>query len=115
MLFRNSFQDLSYALRQLSPQPRLCLHRRAHLALSVGVATAVFCVIDAVILRPLPYANPDKIVSVESRSHSGYTQAGLLAELCGRARADHGLRGPRRLRRLLQLYGRDACERPGAA
>ena len=44
------------------------------LALSVGVATAVFCVIDAVILRPLPYANPDKIVSVESSSKSGYTQ-----------------------------------------
>jgi len=44
------------------------------LALSVGVATAVFCVIDAVILRPLPYAHPERIVSMETRAGSGYTQ-----------------------------------------
>jgi predicted permease len=44
------------------------------LALSVGVATAVFCVIDTVILRPLPFAHPERIVSIESISHSGYTQ-----------------------------------------
>jgi predicted permease len=74
MLFRNSFQDLSYALRQLRRNPGFAFTVVLTLALSVGVATAVFCVIDAVILRPLPYANPDKIVSVESRSHSGYTQ-----------------------------------------
>src|SRR5208282_1365098 len=44
------------------------------LALSVGVATAVFCVIDNVILRPLPFPQPDRIVSFETRSGSGYTQ-----------------------------------------
>jgi predicted permease len=74
MLFRNSFQDLSYALRQLRRAPGFAFTVVLTLALSVGVATAVFCVVDAVILRPLPYANPDKIVSVESHSHSGYTQ-----------------------------------------
>jgi predicted permease len=67
-------QDLSYALRQLRRNPGFAFTVVLTLALSVGVATAVFCVIDTVILRPLPYANPDKIVSVESRSHSGYTQ-----------------------------------------
>jgi predicted permease len=68
------FQDLSYALRQLRRNPGFAFTVVLTLALSVGVATAVFCVIYAVILRPLPYANPDKIVSVESRSRSGYSQ-----------------------------------------
>jgi predicted permease len=67
-------QDLNYALRQLRRNPGFAFTVVLTLALSVGVATAVFCVIDAVILRPLPYAQPDKIVSIESRSRSGYTQ-----------------------------------------
>ncbi len=74
MLFRNSLQDLRYALRQLRRAPGFAFTVALTLALSVGVATAVFCVIDTVILRPLPYANPDRIVSIESISHSGYTQ-----------------------------------------
>jgi predicted permease len=67
-------KDLKYALRQLRRAPGFAFTVVLTLALSVGVATAVFCVIDAVILRPLPYAHPDKIVSIESRSPSGYTQ-----------------------------------------
>src|ERR1700691_1453920 len=67
-------QDLRYALRQLSRAPGFAFTIVLTLAISVGVATAVFCVIDAVILRPLPYANPDKIVDIESRSRSGYNQ-----------------------------------------
>jgi len=71
---RNTFQDLRYALRQLRRAPGFAFTVVLTLALSVGVATAVFCVIDAVILRPLPYDNPDKIVDIESRSRSQYTQ-----------------------------------------
>ncbi len=70
----NLLQDLRYAIRQLRRAPGFALTVMLTLALSVGVATAVFCVIDTVILRPLPYANPDKIVAVEGRSRSGYTQ-----------------------------------------
>ena len=73
-LLRNSMQDLRYAVRQLRRAPGFAFTLVLTLALSVGVATAVFCVIDTVILRPLPYANPDRIVSVESSSQSGYTQ-----------------------------------------
>jgi putative ABC transport system permease protein len=68
------FQDLHYALRQLRRAPGFALTVALTLALSVGVATAVFCVIDTVILRPLPYAHPDRIVAIESISHTGYTQ-----------------------------------------
>ena len=74
MVFRNLLQDMRYALRQLRRAPGFAFTVVLTLALSVGVATAVFCVIDNVILRPLPFAQPDKIVSIESRSPSGYNQ-----------------------------------------
>lgn len=67
-------QDLRYALRQLRHSPGFAFTVVLTLALSVGVATAVFCVIDTVILRPLPYAHPERIVSIQSISRSGYTQ-----------------------------------------
>lgn len=67
-------QDLRYALRQMKRAPGFAFTVVLTLALGVGVATAVFCVIDAVILRPLPYADPDRIVNVQATSRSGYTQ-----------------------------------------
>ncbi len=67
-------QDLRYALRQLRRSFGFACTVVLTLALSVGVATAVFCVIDTVILRPLPYAHPERIVSIQSISRSGYTQ-----------------------------------------
>ena len=67
-------QDVRFALRQLRKSPGFALTAVLTLALSVGVATAVFCVIDAVILRPLPYAHPEKIVVVSGHSQSGYQQ-----------------------------------------
>ena len=67
-------QDLQYAIRQLRRAPGFAATIVLTLALSVGLATAVFCVIDNVILRPLPYVHPERIVSVTSTSQSGYTQ-----------------------------------------
>jgi predicted permease len=66
--------DLRFAFRQLRRAPGFAITVVLTLALSVGVATAVFCVVDAVILRPLPYAHAERIVVPESRSRSGYTQ-----------------------------------------
>ena len=68
------FQDLRYALRQLRRAPGFAFTVVLTLALSVGIATAVFCVIDNVILRPLPYAHPERIIAVNSSSRSGYQQ-----------------------------------------
>ena len=67
-------QNVRYALRQLRKSPGFAFTVVLTLALSVGVATAVFCVIDAVILRPLPYVHQDRIVAVQTRSRSGYAQ-----------------------------------------
>ncbi len=66
--------DLRFALRQLRRAPGFAFTVVLTLALSVGVATAVFCVIDNVMLQPLPYAHPERIVSVEATSRSGYMQ-----------------------------------------
>ena len=67
-------QDIRYAVRQLRKSPGFAFTVILTLALSVGAATAVFCVLDAVVLRPLPYADPDRIVDFDSHSGSGYMQ-----------------------------------------
>ena len=70
----NLLHDLSYALRQFRRAPGFAVTSIATLALSVGIAAAVFSVVDAAVLRPLPYSHPHRIVSVQSISQSGYTQ-----------------------------------------
>ena len=74
MFFQNLLQDLHYAARQLRRAPGFATTVVLTLALSVGVATAVFCVFETVMLQPLPYAHPEKIVNITSYSRSGYTQ-----------------------------------------
>ena len=67
-------QDIRYAMRQVRRAPGFAVTVVLTLALGVGVATAVFCVIDAVILRPLPYAHPQQIVAIDTTSREGYQQ-----------------------------------------
>ena len=67
-------QDLRYALRQLWRRPGFALTAILTLALGIGATTAVFSVVDATLLRPLPFPEPDRIIVPETRSQSGYTQ-----------------------------------------
>ena len=54
--------DVRYAVRSLRRQPLFVVVAVAVLALGIGASTAVFSVVDAVLLRPLPFADPDKLL-----------------------------------------------------
>ena len=57
-------RDIRYGIRQLLRQPGSSLVAILTLALGIGVSTAIFSVIDATMLRPLPYPEPEQLVTV---------------------------------------------------
>src|SRR5690348_488983 len=58
-------QDVRFGIRTFLRSPGLTLLILATLALGIGANTTVFSVINSVLLQPLPYPNPDRIVQVE--------------------------------------------------
>jgi putative ABC transport system permease protein len=56
---------VKHALRQLSRQPSFTILATVTLALGIGVSTALFSVIDAALLRPLPYPFPEQLVTLQ--------------------------------------------------
>jgi len=61
----NFLADLRHALRVLRQTPTLTAIAVVSLALGVGANTAVFSVVHAVLLRPLPFPHPERIVMLE--------------------------------------------------
>jgi len=57
-------QDLAHAVRRLARRPVFTLVAAATLAVGIGGAVAIFSVAHAVMLRPLPYAEPDRLALV---------------------------------------------------
>jgi predicted permease len=66
-------QDTRFALRQLRKSPGFALTAVSVLALGLGANAAVFTLLDGILLRPLPYAKPDRVVAIAPPSKDGFT------------------------------------------
>ena len=95
-------QDVRFAMRSFWRAPRFTIPALLALALGIGATSAIFSVVHGVLLNPLPYQKPDRIVAVWETTASGnravISSANFLAwRERTRSLADLGMVEPRRL------------------
>jgi predicted permease len=72
-------QDIKVALRAFSRSPGFAFTAIATLALGIGATTAIFTALSAVLLKPLPYPQPENLYSIRTALTDGRVTTGLLS------------------------------------
>jgi predicted permease len=67
-------QDVKYGMRQLRRSPGFAASVIGTLALGIAAATAMFTVVDHVLLRPLPFRDPDRLVTIDQVNPKNHTR-----------------------------------------
>ncbi|MFL5313132.1 MAG: ABC transporter permease [Myxococcales bacterium] len=105
-------QDLRFALRSLVQRPGFTLVACLALGLGIGANTAIFTVVNAALLRPLPYADADRVAVVDATTRPSPTgqavSGGDFVDLRAQARSFAGLAAFRNVG--FNLIGGDAAE-----
>jgi hypothetical protein len=76
----NFLADLKHALRLLRQSPGFTLTAIAVIALGIGANTAIFSVVNSVLLKPLPYPDADRIVTLLNSSPEGTSTAASVTK-----------------------------------